>query len=92
MIDMSKQEWDIMKVTCVHVLDKTAPPEYMVEDDSYVCSNCRDMMQKKSDIVKVKPSLKIVHRSRLTQIGIEVKKRQILREYLWDLRYKILRF
>ena len=50
-------------LVCTHVLDKTAEAEYQKEDDSYVCSNCRDLHDKEDDLELTKPFLRMVHRS-----------------------------
>lgn len=57
-----KLTMDNAVLTCVHVLEKKAKPEYHTEDDSYVCSSCRDLHDKEKDLDLTGKYLKMVHR------------------------------
>ena len=35
-----------MHLTCIHVLNKELHAEYNKEDDGYICTPCRDTMEK----------------------------------------------
>lgn len=62
---MSDQEpWkkEDMVMICIHVQQQTAEAEYMKEDDSYVCSDCRDRMRD-DGFDAMKDNLVFVHRS-----------------------------
>lgn len=55
-------EQEDMVMVCQHVLDEMAEPEYNKEDDSYVCTRCRDMLEKKG-FEYIQQVLCFVHRS-----------------------------
>jgi len=61
-----KLTMDNAVLTCVHVLDKTAKAEYSTEDDSYVCTSCRDEYSEKG-FDKTKHNLRMVHRGCLIE-------------------------
>lgn len=49
-------------IACIHVLDQKVDAEYHKEDDSYVCSSCRDLLSSKG-FDAVKDLTRVVHRS-----------------------------
>ena len=49
-------------ISCIHVINQKADAEYIKEDDSYVCSNCRDLLADKG-FDAVKDLTRVVHRS-----------------------------
>lgn len=53
-------EKEDMVLVCKHVLDKSAEAEYHKEDDSYVCTKCRDNHAENPDDLS---NLSMAHRS-----------------------------
>ena len=51
-------------IACIHVINQHAEAEYLKEDDSYVCRNCRDLFVEKG-FDAVKDLTRVIHRSHL---------------------------
>lgn len=52
-----------MVLSCIHVIENMREPE-VLQDDSYVCSPCRDMLSE-GKFEELKPTLSFVHRTHL---------------------------
>jgi formylmethanofuran dehydrogenase subunit E len=62
-----KEPWkkEDMVLTCQHCIEGSRQPEYHKEDDSYVCSKCRDSMRD-DGFKTVEPLLHFIHRNHFT--------------------------
>lgn len=63
-------DFTIWTITCIHVLEQGAKPEYHKSDDCYVCSGCRDYHAEYGFTEEAQSKLKPIHKDCLLQLGI----------------------
>ena len=63
---------DNMKMVCIHVFKNHAQPEYLEEDDSYVCTPCRDRFADEG-FESISPLLSFVCVDCLIENGIAIR-------------------
>lgn len=70
--ELSKKEFNskVWTITCIHVRDENAKPEYLKDDDCYACSKCRDYHAEYGFTEYAKSMLIAVHKDCMLDLGV----------------------